>query len=55
MIEIRRDQQIHAEDGGWFKARWHASFDRYHDLAQMGIGPLWVFNDDRLVPGAGAR
>ena len=52
MIEIRRDQQIHAEDGGWFKARWHFSFDRYHDLAQMGIGPLRVFNDDRLVPGA---
>ncbi len=52
MIEIRRDEQIHAEDGGWFKARWHFSFDRYRDPAQMGIGPLRVFNDDRLVPGA---
>lgn len=52
MIEIRRDAQIHAEDGGWFRARWHFSFDRYRDPAQMGIGPLRVFNDDRLVPGA---
>ena len=52
MIEIRRDAEIHAEDGGWFKARWHFSFDRYRDPAQMGIGPLRVFNDDRLVPGA---
>jgi quercetin 2,3-dioxygenase len=52
VIEIRRDAQIHAEDGGWFSARWHFSFDRYRDPAQMGIGPLRVFNDDRLVPGA---
>ena len=52
MIEIRRDAEIHAEDGGWFRARWHFSFDRYRDPAQMGIGPLRVFNDDRLVPGA---
>ena len=52
MIEIRRDAEIHAEDGGWFRARWHFSFDRYRDPAQMGIGPLRVFNDDRLIPGA---
>ena len=52
MIEIRRNAEIHAEDGGWFNARWHFSFDRYRDPAQMGIGPLRVFNDDRLVPGA---
>lgn len=52
MLEIRRDDEIHAEDGGWFKARWHFSFDRYRDPDQMGIGPLRVFNDDRLVPGA---
>jgi quercetin 2,3-dioxygenase len=52
MIEIRRDKEIHAEDGGWFRARWHFSFDRYRDPAQMGIGPLRVFNDDRLIPGA---
>jgi redox-sensitive bicupin YhaK (pirin superfamily) len=52
MIEIRRDAEIHREQGGWFDARWHFSFDRYRDPRQMGIGPLRVFNDDRLVPGA---
>ena len=52
MLEIRRDAEIHAEDGGWFRARWHFSFDRYRDPRQMGVGPLRVFNDDRLVPGA---
>lgn len=52
MLEIRRDAEIHAEEGGWFQARWHFSFDRYRDPAQMGIGPLRVFNDDRLIPGA---
>jgi len=52
VLEIRRDADIHAEDGGWFQARWHFSFDRYRDPARMGIGPLRVFNDDRLAPGA---
>ena len=52
MIEIRRDSEIYAESGGWFQARWHFSFDRYRDPRQMGIGPLRVFNDDRLVAGA---
>ncbi|MDQ2966750.1 MAG: pirin family protein, partial [Actinomycetota bacterium] len=28
------------------------SFDQYWDEANMGIGDLRVFNDDRLVPGA---
>jgi redox-sensitive bicupin YhaK (pirin superfamily) len=52
MHEIRRDVEIHREQGGWFEARWHFSFDRYRDPDQMGIGPLRVFNDDRLVAGA---
>jgi redox-sensitive bicupin YhaK (pirin superfamily) len=52
MLEIRRDADIHREQGGWFDARWHFSFDRYRDPEQMGIGPLRVFNDDRLVAGA---
>jgi redox-sensitive bicupin YhaK (pirin superfamily) len=52
MLTVRRDTEIHAEEGGWFAARWHFSFDRYRDTAQMGIGPLRVFNDDRLIPGA---
>lgn len=52
MLEVRRAAEIHQEDGGWFQARWHFSFDRYRDPKQMGVGPLRVFNHDRLAPGA---
>jgi quercetin 2,3-dioxygenase len=52
VLQVRRDREIHREDGGWFVARWHFSFDRYRDPRQMGIGPLRVFNHDRLAPGA---
>jgi quercetin 2,3-dioxygenase len=51
-IEIRQNDEIFATEGGWFKARWHFSFDHYRDPAQMGVGALRVFNDDRLEPGA---
>ena len=46
-----RASLFHAE-GGWFSANWHFSFDQYWDEANMGLGDLRVFNDDRLVPGA---
>jgi redox-sensitive bicupin YhaK (pirin superfamily) len=52
VLLVRRDQEIYSADGGWFSARWHFSFDRYRDPHNMGWGPLRVFNDDRLVPGA---
>ncbi|HEX9122853.1 MAG TPA: pirin family protein [Actinomycetota bacterium] len=52
MIEIRRDAEIYEKEGGWFRARWHFSFDEYRDPARVGFGPLRVFNDDRLIPGA---
>jgi redox-sensitive bicupin YhaK (pirin superfamily) len=52
MLTIRRDQEIHREEGGWFTARWHFSFDHYRDPANDGFGAMRVFNDDRLVPGA---
>jgi quercetin 2,3-dioxygenase len=52
MITLRPAATIHAVDGGWFSARWHFSFDDYRDTEQMGFGPLRVFNDDRLIPGA---
>jgi len=53
MTIVRRPRAslFHAE-GGWFSANWHFSFDQYWDEANMGIGDLRVFNDDRLVPGA---
>jgi len=51
-VQVRRDDEIYAAEGGWFQARWHFSFDQYRDPRQMGLGALRVFNDDRLQPGA---
>jgi hypothetical protein len=51
-LEVRRDSEIFEIDGGWFHARWHFSFDQYHDPANMNIGLLRVFNHDTLRPGA---
>ncbi len=52
MITIRRDADIFDTDGGWFRARWHFSFDRYRDPENDSFGAMRVFNDDRLIPGA---
>jgi quercetin 2,3-dioxygenase len=51
-IKIRRDPEISDVDGGWFRARWHYSFDTYYDPEYVSFGTLRVFNDDRLIPGA---
>jgi len=51
-MKIRRDHEISDVDGGWFRARWHYSFDTYHDPEYVQFGTLRVFNDDRLIPGA---
>lgn len=52
MLTIRRDHEIHDRQGGWFRARWHFSFDDYRDPEYDSFGAMRVFNDDRLVPGA---
>jgi redox-sensitive bicupin YhaK (pirin superfamily) len=52
LLKIRRDHEINDVDGGWFRARWHYSFDTYVDPEYVQFGTLRVFNDDRLVPGA---
>lgn len=52
MLTIRRAKEIFHENGGWFDARWHFSFDNYRDPEHVGVGALRVFNDDRIVPGA---
>ena len=51
-LRVRRDSEIYAAEGGWFRARWHFSFDQYRDAENMGVGTLRVFNHDTLVPGA---
>lgn len=52
MLKIRRDAEISDVEGGWFRARWHYSFDTYYDAEYVSFGTLRVFNDDRLIPGA---
>jgi len=52
VIQMRRDPEIYEKRGGWFRARWHFSFDEYSDPEWTSFGSLRVFNDDRLVPGA---
>jgi quercetin 2,3-dioxygenase len=51
-VTVRDADTIWHEQGGWFDARWHFSFDRYRDPEQMGVGALRVFNDDRIIAGA---
>lgn len=51
-IRIRTDDEISDVNGGWFRARWHYSFDSYVDPEYTSFGSMRVFNDDRLVPGA---
>jgi len=51
-VTVREAETIWHEEGGWFDARWHFSFDRYRDPDNEGVGPLRVFNDDRIVAGA---
>jgi redox-sensitive bicupin YhaK (pirin superfamily) len=51
-ITLRPRASLHHEEGGWFSANWHFSFDTYHDPENTWFGDLRVFNDDRLVPGA---
>jgi redox-sensitive bicupin YhaK (pirin superfamily) len=52
VLKIRRDAEISDVEGGWFRARWHYSFDTYFDPDYVQFGTLRVFNDDRLIPGA---
>ena len=51
-VTIREADTIWHEQGGWFDARWHFSFDRYRDPDNDGVGALRVFNDDTIVAGA---
>jgi redox-sensitive bicupin YhaK (pirin superfamily) len=52
MLKVRRDSEIYDTKGGWYRARWHFSFDQYRDPENDGFGAMRVFNDDRLIPGA---
>jgi redox-sensitive bicupin YhaK (pirin superfamily) len=56
MITIRQPDEIYQArgqiEGGTFHGRWHFPFDQYRDPEHVRFGPLRVFNDDTLSPGA---
>jgi redox-sensitive bicupin YhaK (pirin superfamily) len=56
MIKVRMPHEIYQSRGqienGTFTGKWHFSFGSYRDPKHNGFGPLRVFNDDTLSPGA---
>jgi hypothetical protein len=54
-ITIREAETIWREQGGWFDARWHFSFDRYRDPEQMGVGALRSSTTTGSSPGPSGR
>jgi len=56
MLDVRPPESIYRIDvpieGGVCHGRWHFSFAEYFDPQQVHFGPLRVFNDDTLSPGA---
>ena len=53
MITLRRFADLGHANHGWLDARHHFSFADYHDPANMGVGPLRVWNDDTIAPRSG--
>ena len=53
MLDITRADERYNLKTDWLNARWHFSFDRYHDPNRMGFGPLRVFNHDVVEPAKG--
>jgi redox-sensitive bicupin YhaK (pirin superfamily) len=56
MIVVREPVSIYQVEvpikDGVCRGRWHFSFAEYFDPQYMNFGPLRVFNDDTLSPGA---
>ncbi|MEP7273051.1 MAG: pirin family protein [Acidobacteriota bacterium] len=50
--KIKANDRFHIESD-WLSAYWLFSFDRYYDEANLGFGPLRVFNHDQVAPAAG--
>ena len=53
MIERRPFAGLGGANHGWLDAKHHFSFASYYDPANMGWGPIRVWNDDTIAPGTG--
>ena len=53
MIDRRPFAKLGGANHGWLDARHHFSFASYYDPANMGWGPIRVWNDDTIAAGTG--
>ena len=53
MIERRPFASLGSANHGWLDAHHHFSFADYYNPARMSWGPIRVWNDDAINPGAG--
>jgi quercetin 2,3-dioxygenase len=53
MIDRRPFAKLGGANHGWLDAKHHFSFASYYDPQNMGWGPIRVWNDDTIAPGAG--
>jgi len=53
MIQHRKQSDLDGQDIGWLKARYHFVVRATGNQAHRPLGPLIVWNDDEIAPGAG--
>lgn len=53
MIDRRPFAKLGGANHGWLDAKHHFSFASYYDPANMGWGPIRVWNDDTIAAGTG--
>lgn len=53
MIWVIKEQEQYKGENEWLKTYHHFSFAEYYDPTNVNFGPLRVFNDDLIQPGAG--
>ena len=54
-LKIRRDDEISDVEGGWFRARWHYSFDTYRDPEYTRFGTMRFSTTTGLCPAPCGR
>ncbi|MEO1242518.1 MAG: pirin family protein [Pseudomonadota bacterium] len=53
MIYVRKSEDREPTKIGWLNSKHTFSFGQYYDERHMGVGPLRVINEDKVIPGAG--